>query len=109
MPSSTISEGINHQSRAMDSKIPSKLQGIMKLPDLTPSEAFFATPSAFIAPKEAAMILVNCGFLLFSAMNVHLLLPESNSVSAEQSPPTFDVDAYITSTKYNKDHTFRGT
>jgi hypothetical protein len=29
-------------------------------------------------------------------------------VSAEQSPPTFDVDAYITSTTYNKDHNTRG-
>ena len=63
----------------MDSKIPSKLQGIMKLPDLTPSKAFFATPSAFIAPEEAAMIHVDSGFLLFSAMKVYLLVPESNS------------------------------
>ena len=51
---------------AIDSKIPSKLQGTIKLPDWMPFNAFSATSSAFIAPEEAAIILVSCGLLLFS-------------------------------------------
>jgi hypothetical protein len=90
----------------MANKIPSELHGIVKLPDLMPSKAFFATSSAFIAPEDAAMILVSCGFLLFSAMKIHPLVPSSNRVTTEWIPPNFDVDANLTSKAYNKVYTF---
>uniref|UniRef100_A0A2P2JWZ1 Uncharacterized protein n=1 Tax=Rhizophora mucronata TaxID=61149 RepID=A0A2P2JWZ1_RHIMU len=51
----------------MDNKIPSKLQGTMKEPDLIPSKAFLATSSAFIILEDPAITLVSCGLLLFSS------------------------------------------
>lgn len=54
----------------MDSNCPSKLHGTIKLPDFIPFRAFLATSSAFIAPDDAAIILVSPGLFLLSVIRV---------------------------------------
>lgn len=64
----------------MDSITPSKLQGTKKLADLIPSKHFLATSSAFIAPDGAAIILVNTGLFLFSAIYNLQISSSSSSI-----------------------------
>lgn len=59
---------------AMDSIVPSKLQGTTNCADLIPFKAFWATSSAFIPPDDAAITFVISGLLFSSAINLHTRL-----------------------------------
>lgn len=59
---------------AIDSILPSKLQGTINIEDLMPFNAFLATSSAFIPPEDPAMILVRSGLLLCSVFSNKVLV-----------------------------------
>lgn len=89
---------------AIDSIVPSKLQGTINLEDLMPSKAFLATSSAFIPPEDPAMILVRSGRLLCSVFSKrsHVIIIACFRKTFEIK--CYDIVAMLTMVKWVREH-----